>query len=536
MRTPVEGQLEPMRPVGPQCFVDWRFVKAGFVGWYADADRVGVWEPAPENTVGRPEAPYGVRLQAQPADETVGPNMARDKPWEYTYHINTVLYDEGLYRAWYECVPEDHFRGLDVGWPKGHGNLMCYAESDDGFNWRKPALGLAPYHGEENTNIVYGRELSPNGLHGGSVFKDPSAPPAERYKLIYMGSSEESDAAGWRAKMAERFGEDLDPMTARNSGQSGRLLGATGHLDRERRPQVNWMAGAVSPDGLHWTGLAEPLMVHFSDTLNTAYWDASLGRYVGYFRTWRYGRRCVGRAETEDFRFWPSTPDTVLQAPLERHPSDDVYTNAKVIYPGSGNTHLMFPAIYHRLDDSREVYMASSVDGINWQWVPSAGPVVGRGEMGGWNGGDISTSQGLVPLSGGRIAVPVVGYVHAHKFPRGSEPFGAPGWATWREGRLAALEADELGEFATIEMVIEGSQLSLNLKCREAGSVLVELRDAGGQPLAGYTFADADPICDDSVDRRVTWRGEANIGRLSGQPISLAFRMSKTQLFAFQLI
>ena len=143
MRTPVEGQLEPMRPEGPQCFVDWRFVKAGFVGWYADADRVGVWEPAPENTVGRPEAPYGVRLQAQPAEETVGPNMARDKPWEYTYHINTVLYDEGVYRAWYECVPEDHFRGLDVGWPKGHGNLMCYAESDDGFNWRKPALGLA---------------------------------------------------------------------------------------------------------------------------------------------------------------------------------------------------------------------------------------------------------------------------------------------------------------------------------------------------------------------------------------------------------
>jgi len=72
MRTPVEGQLEPMRPEGPQCFVDWRFVKAGFVGWYADADRVGVWEPAPENTVGKPEAPYGIRLQAQPAEETVG--------------------------------------------------------------------------------------------------------------------------------------------------------------------------------------------------------------------------------------------------------------------------------------------------------------------------------------------------------------------------------------------------------------------------------------------------------------------------------
>ena len=534
MRTPVEGQLEPMRPAGPQCFVDWRFVKAGFVGWHSGADRIGVWEPAPADAVGRPEAPFGIRLRAQPAQETIGPVMPRDKPWEYTYHLNSVLYDEGVYRAWYECVPDDHFKRQDVPWPKGHGNVMCYAESDDGFTWRKPALGLAAYYGEEDTNIVYGRNLSPNGLHGGSVFKDPHAPAAERYKLIYMGSADETDIAAWRAKQRARFGDDLDPMCMRDA-QSSQQLGASGHLDRERRSQVYWIAGAVSPDGLHWTPLAEPLMVHFSDTLTTASWDAASGRYVGYFRTWRYGRRCVGRAQTEDFRHWPATPETVLQAPLARHPSDDVYTNAKVVYPGSGNTHLMFPAIYHRLDDSREVYMASSVDGVNWQWVPG-GPVIRRGELGEWHGGDISSSQGLVPLSGNRMAVPVVGYVHPHKFPRGSAPFGAPGWATWTQGRLSALEAEEVGEFATVELLFSGQELSLNLKCREAGSVLVELRAANGQPVPGHTFADADPIADDSVDRRVTWRGEANIGGLADQPISLAFRLCKTQLFAFEFV
>ena len=64
-----------MRPVGPQCFVDWRFVKAGFVGWYSGGSgagsdhRVGVWEPA-ANPVGRPAAPFGIRLRAQPAQET----------------------------------------------------------------------------------------------------------------------------------------------------------------------------------------------------------------------------------------------------------------------------------------------------------------------------------------------------------------------------------------------------------------------------------------------------------------------------------
>ena len=127
---------------------------------------------------------------------------------------------------------------------------------------------------------------------------------------------------------------------------------------------VYWIGGALSPDGLRWTALTEPLMVQFSDTMTTCYWDEGLEQYVGYFRTWLYGRRCVGRATTKDFSYWCSTPDTVVQAPLSAHPSDDVYTNAKVIYPGSGNIHLMFPAIYHRLDDSREPHLASSGHGV----------------------------------------------------------------------------------------------------------------------------------------------------------------------------
>lgn len=536
MRTPLAGQLEPMRPHGPQCFVDWRYVKAGYVGWYSGTDRIGIWDPALANTRGIARAPFGIRLQSQRATK-IGPIMKRDRPWEYTYHINTVMYDGGVYRAWYECIPSDHFEGRDLRWALGHGNVLCYAESDDGFAWRKPNLGIAAYYGETQTNIVYGRELSPNGLHGSGVFKDPQAPAEERYKLIYMGLISDVDFDELKAQYHPRFGDDMDPMCFRlGSGQTRRLLEASGHLSRERpRSQVYVMAGAVSPDGFRWTPLREPLMMHFSDTLNTASWDPTLGRYVGYFRTWRYGRRCVGRAETEDFRFWPKTPDTVLQAPLDRHPSDDVYTNAKFIYPGSEDTHLMFPAIYHRLDDSREVHLASSIDGINWQWVPG-GPVVPCGEPGAWDGGDVAASLGMVHLSGDRIAVPISGYVHPHKYPRGSEPFGAPGWATWTTGRLSALVADERGEFSTPDLIFEGKELSLNVETHEAGAVLVELQDERGQPVPGHTFADADPIVGNSLDKRVTWRGNAKLGEFAGKPIALAFQLRRASLFAFEFV
>jgi hypothetical protein len=535
MRTPLPGQLAPMEPKGPQPFVDWRYVRAGFVGWYAGDQRVGVWEEAPANTIGVPKAPFGIRLQAQTA-ECIGPIIARDKPWEYTYHINTVMYDEGVYRAWCECIPSDHFEGGDLAWPLGHGNVMAYVESDDGFNWRKPELGIYDYHGKPS-NIVYGRNLSPNGQHGATVFKDPQAPAAERYKMIYMGTEDTTDMEAWKAKYRGRFGDDMDPMCFRKAtGVAQRVLNnVSGHLEKQTHNVIYWMGGATSPDGLHWTGLKEPLMVHFSDTMTTCYWDEALQEYVGYFRTWLYGRRCIGRASTKDYSYWPETPDTVVQPPLGAHPSDDVYLNAKMIYPGSGNVHLMFPAMYHRVDDSREPHLASSIDGIHWQWVPG-GPVIQRGKLGDWNGSDVAATQGIVPLAGNRIAVPMAGYVHPHKYPRGSTPFGAPGWATWTKGRLCALVADEYGEFNTPDLIFSGNELSLNLRTREAGSVRAELRDEANQPIPGFTFADADPIAADTTDRRVSWHGNAAIGQFAGKSISVAFQLRMAELFAFEFV
>ncbi len=96
MLTPLAGQLSPNATKGTQSFVDWRYVRAGFVGWHAGARRVGVWEPAPADTLGKPEAPFGIRLCAQPAQNW--PTLVRDKPWEYAYQIHTVMYDRGYTR------------------------------------------------------------------------------------------------------------------------------------------------------------------------------------------------------------------------------------------------------------------------------------------------------------------------------------------------------------------------------------------------------------------------------------------------------
>jgi hypothetical protein len=163
--------------------------------------------------------------------------------------------------------------------------------------------------------------------------------------------------------------------------------------------------------------------------------------------------------------------------------------------------------------------------------------VVARGDLGTWSASDLNPGVGLVPLAGDRIAIPIMGYTEPHKFPRGGEaPLGTPGWATWTRGRLAALVADQRGEFSTPELIFSGSELALNLKTVRSGMVEIELRDAQGQPIPGYTFADSDPLMDDSLDRRVTWQGNPRIGSLSGKPIILGFRLRAAQLFGFEFI
>jgi hypothetical protein len=66
--------------------------------------------------------------------------------------------------------------------------------------------------------------------------------------------------------------------------------------------------------------------------------------------------------------------------------------------------------------------------------------------------------------------------------------------------------------------------------------VEVELRDEKGIPMPGYSFAEADPIVCDSLDRRVTWQGKADLSGYIGRPVSLGFRLRLAHLFGFEFV
>lgn len=511
MRSPLQGLREPYRLRSNTIyFTDWRYIYAGAQSWQtADGRGAPLWATEdPGTVIYRPhDLPRGIRLAAQQA-KTVGPLLSPDKPWERIVSWSNLLYDEGRYRLWYECVPPADFVTRKV---IGQNNVLCYAESEDGFVWTKPSLGILGFEGDEQTNIVFGGELTGEvGFHGGGLFKDPSAPPEERYKLIYLGMATEDDFARY---LRERP-DEVDPYSLRND------IG-----------MVFAVYGAVSPDGLHWKVMPGPIVIQHSDTKTTAYFDETLGKYVGYFRTWYLGRRCIGRAETEDFGRWP-LPENIVFADASLDAGDHWYTNGRTILPGTADYHLMFPSLYRTSTDGTEVHVASSAEGMFWSFVPG-GPVINTAPMGSWDGGCVFGATDMVALPDGRLALPYTGYKVPHKYPR-SDVLGELGLGLWDRGRLAAAVAEGEGEFALMQLIPPGRHLKLNVRTKHAGYVLAEMADSKGHPLPGCSFSDADVIVGDHLAARVTWKGATATGYPLEEPILLRFRIRAAELFSVE--
>ena len=118
--------------------------------------------------------------------------LKTDAPWEgNACGYPSVFQDGPLYRMYYHA---GHYRhgGKPAEARAEHPWLLCYVESADGIQWRRPELGLCEFEGSKKNNIILTPE-SVAAIHGDpahtSVFKDanPDCPPDARYKCIIVG-------------------------------------------------------------------------------------------------------------------------------------------------------------------------------------------------------------------------------------------------------------------------------------------------------------------------------------------------------------
>jgi hypothetical protein len=506
MTRPQSG--EPYELAGRRiAFTSWFLVRPGSFAWIdAEGRNVtvsgsqGPWEAR----FTRSDYPRGVRLAAQPAERVGERIITGDRPWDSTgIAITTLLRDGERYRAWGTCSG-----------PGGGG--FCYFESTDGATWARPTLDQVQIEGQP-TNLI--------GFAEGTVFSDPSAPAEARYKWVQLDGMSFADYDAFREAHPDRW----EPRARRNDvGHAYSIIGAT------------------SPDGLHWTRLPQPLVVEHSDTQIVAYYDPRLQRYVIYTRNWwvgdqaanagdaarpdwwSVGRRAIGRTESASFSEFPLSRLTIIP-PAEWPPSDVLYTNCRTAVPGAPDHHLMFPSVWHTGDDTTSVVVYASSDGLAWDPVPG-GAVFTTPPFGQWDGGCVFARPNLCELPNGDLVLPYTGYQFPHKYPRKQWTYGT-GLMRWPRGRLVAIQADELGFFATVGFIAPGSRLRINALTQRAGSIRLEVARLNGETVPGRTADACDAIVGDRFRAPVTWQGADDLGVPVGTPIVLRVSLDHARIF-----
>jgi hypothetical protein len=92
------------------------------------------------------------------------------------------------------------------------------------------------------------------------------------------------------------------------------------------------------------------------------------------------------------------------------------------------------------------------------------------------------------------------------------------------------------GELVTKPLVFAGKHLELNFSTSAAGGICVELQDADGQPVPGFTLADCAEIYGDALERVVLWKGGSDVSSLAGKPVRLRFVIKDADLFSFRFV
>ncbi|MBL9216269.1 MAG: hypothetical protein JNG83_12400 [Opitutaceae bacterium] len=482
--------------------------------------------------------------------------LVHDAPWEGNHSLNYSVFRDGdRYRMYYSTtmVAMQPDPAAPPGAPpvrrQRAPSFCCYAESDDGTRWRKPALGLVEFGGSRANNILFQREqlgaltTEPAAI---AVMKDgnPAAPPEARYKAFVLG---------------------LVPGDA-----------------------YRGLLAYQSPDGIHWRPLqTEPILTAGSfDGQNVVFWDAARGRYRAYWRAYYdpvTGRPAAGFGGLRGFRTGTSADlrhwDEIADLAYPGSPPQHLYTSQVQPYPRAPHLYVGFPSRYveplqrgslaeatapagpdrtrrwpaslralPELADrelragiserfgsalTEGMFMAGR-DGVTFRRWDEAFIRPGIERPGTWTSGQNYLSWPLVETASALAGAPPELSLY------GSESY----WTgTSSEARRYSLRLDGFvsvwapyrgGEVVTRPVRFAGRRLTLNFATSAAGGVQVEIQDLAGRALPGFAREDCAPLFGDTLERAVAWGPGADLAALAGRPVRLCFVLRDADLYAFQ--
>jgi hypothetical protein len=112
---------------------------------------------------------------------------------------------------------------------------------------------------------------------------------------------------------------------------------------------------------------------------------------------------------------------------------------------------------------------------------------------------------------------------------------GVVGVVRQRLDGFVSADADHKGGWLTTPpLVFKDSRLRLNIDTEAFGTAFVELRDADGKLVPGFTLTDCEEIGGNIIDQTVHWNGKADVSALVGKAVRVHIKLKWAKLYAFQ--
>lgn len=436
----------------------------------------------------------GIDLRLEkPVDR--GSVLVFDKPWEGPFcGYGTVIHEEGRYRMYYRGLPSAGKDGSNV-------EVTCYAESDDGIQWRKPELGLFAIHGSKANNVILA-EAAP-ASHNFSPFFDqnPQVEPNARFKAL------------------------------------GGIASSGLHAFR-------------SEDGIHWERFSEAPVFRpegwVLDSQNVSFWSESESKYVLYFRSAVEGVRAIARTESADFQNWTEPEPMIYGDTLTARPSCHLYTNQTHPYFRAPHIYIATAA---RFMPGRQVLTESEAAAIQVhpKYFKDTSDCVLMTSRDGLRYDRFFDSALIKPGVGAENWVSRSNYPMLNLVETGTaemslyvnQDYGQPSAHvrrySFRTDGLACIEAPlSGGRLLTKPLVFAGERLSLNMATSAAGSVRIGLLTKEGYAIPGFEVARCRALIGNELERGVRWEGDPSLASLAGQPVRLEFHLVDAQVYSFQ--
>ncbi len=431
-----------------------------------------------------------VKYTGNPVIELVPPQTAGGD--ELVVMYGNTIYDEDdeLFKMWHE---QGNYYGTS--------RPVAYATSSDGVNWDLPCLGLVSYPnwhapgcgtGDYDNNLLLD---TGQGVHSMGVFKDlDETDPAKRYKMLYCSNGNET------------------PL----------------------RP-------AFSADGIHWNPASSGNWIPTNDSSTTCMWDPKLGKYVAHTRPNAWGtpnglERQVIQYESDDFLNW--TAHGIIMKADENDPLGhrQFYEMPWMQYE---DVYIGFMSVFHvplegdPLEERIDTQLTFSRDNRNWiragnreTFIPNS-PTVGD-----YDYGMIYVMQAPIVV-GDEIWIYYSGWEGRHNAPDlGEIQGGTACLAKLRLDGFVSIDASSAGTLTTKKMTMDGDKLVVNADA-SGGTLKVEVLNAFGNVIGGFSQADCDVISSDNVRHTVTWSGSDDVSSLKGRTILLKFYLDNCKLYSF---